>query len=1263
MHIFSKFLITLSVLIPSFVLNAQNFEDRSKNSLTNKIIKAYEQGTIDHTTMIRNRLNALVDIDKVDNQFIDGTPIIEKCATTNVLVLRAEIAKLSKTGELSPSEVNSIEGVLTRVTKQKFLVSPSGKFRIQYDTTGTHAVYQPTVDLNPADGHPDYVNRTAEIFDYVHDVEVNQMGYTPPPPDATSGGGTNQYDVYMHKYSGAYGVCFSDGTVNNYGTPPRTAYKSYIYVDPTYEGFGYTDRTLPLKVTAAHEYFHAIQFAYNINAGNWFMEISSTWIEDLVYDEINDYRYYLSAFFNSPKTSLTKFDGSHEYASCIYGHYISENFGNIRMKRIWDFTVNAGSNIALNAIQSALTEIGTNRSDVFAGFTVWNYLTGLRANGTHPTYSEGSSFPSINIATTNTTFPVSTTAPTGLEFLATFYHHFSPLSTPSNLRLGFNQISPSAWKGKVVVDSSNRFRSFDVDLSTGIGTTDLLSFNNKTRAVFIPSNVATTGTNLSYSYTANIHTLPTVLTPSGGEILNIDNVYDITWSSTGITNIKIDYSTNNGSDWLTVAASVPATPATYSWTVPNIPSTQALVKVSSSTDANLSDLSNNVFTIQHIPTITLLSSDGGEVFPIGFQKNIQWSSVNVSGNVKIELSRNGGSTYETLFASSPNDGSENWVVSGDITERARIKITSLTLPTVFDSSNENFFIRVASITLLSPNGGELHRVGVTYPISWESQNMLGDAKIELSRDGGTSYETILASTPNDGQEEWLVSAPISNFARIKVTAFGNENIFDVSDNNYFVTPEHFIAIQNPTESNGWLIDSSYQIEWVSFGTSGDVKIELSNDLGETYETLFETTPDDGEENWTPKSPASASAIIKISDVLNQSFSQTSEKFLIGYRDTLKFQGGWNLVALSSIIINKSKSFVFPSSSSAAYEFKSGYVPTENLHNGRGYWLKFPLLGNNIVVGVPKLNDTIMVSQGWNLIGGLSLPYKVSNMISEPPAIISSYVYSYNFGYEILDTLYPGKGAWLKAKQDGKLILSADVKNSSSKTYNLQNKLNGSSSIEFRDNSNNYQVLFFDKIDKNRVDINFFELPPVPPSTAFDIRYISNNIIEPIEENRTNEFTINLQSVTYPITLTYKVNEGYTVFLIYNGVEVSLVSKGELIISKPITSVLKLQVTSDNRKLLPNEFSLAQNYPNPFNPSTRISYGIPYATYVSLRLFNLLGSEIGTIVNEYKEAGYYEIDLNIFDDRFNNRSGLPGGVYYYQLQSDGKVLTRKAILLK
>jgi hypothetical protein len=97
----------------------------------------------------------------------------------------------------------------------------------------------------------------------------------------------------------------------------------------------------------------------------------------------------------------------------------------------------------------------------------------------------------------------------------------------------------------------------------------------------------------------------------------------------------------------------------------------------------------------------------------------------------------------------------------------------------------------------------------------------------------------------------------------------------------------------------------------------------------------------------------------------------------------------------------------------------------------------------------------------------------------------------------------------------------------------------------------------------------------------------------------------------------------------------------------------VSVEEDNQ--LPTEFSLKQNYPNPLNPSTKIKYSIPDLSFVTLKVYDVLGSEVATLVNEEKPVGTYEITWTV--------DNLPSGIYFYRLQAGSFVETKKMVLMK
>jgi hypothetical protein len=95
------------------------------------------------------------------------------------------------------------------------------------------------------------------------------------------------------------------------------------------------------------------------------------------------------------------------------------------------------------------------------------------------------------------------------------------------------------------------------------------------------------------------------------------------------------------------------------------------------------------------------------------------------------------------------------------------------------------------------------------------------------------------------------------------------------------------------------------------------------------------------------------------------------------------------------------------------------------------------------------------------------------------------------------------------------------------------------------------------------------------------------------------------------------------------------------------------VDEDDVKL--SDFNLAQNFPNPFNPSTKISWRSPVGSHQTLKVYDIIGNEVATLVDEYKPAGSYSVEFDA--------SKLSSGVYLYQLKLDSKIITKKMTLIK
>jgi len=324
-----------------------------------------------------------------------------KCGTPLIALAR------ERWNDLSPQARFEISSVLVRPSLEKSRPSPSGKLRIHYDTSATSGN---TPALLNASGQriPNsfeaYVDSVSSIFDYCWQYEVDSLGYLPPPADSVSGaaalGGDSKYDVYVMQ--------FNDGTFGQtqyfneilLSPSPNEKYTSYIEIENDFQGYR-TSGINGLKVTAAHELHHAIQIGkYGIWSNNdlYFNELTSSWMEDVVFTSINDYYFDVKRYFQNYRDGLnrsfpfTKFDPSFAgYERSIWAHFLTKRFGRNVMRAIWE---KEQSQPLFQGMRSALESYGTNLEAEYALFTYWNFFTADRAD-TVRFYPEGKSYPRL----------------------------------------------------------------------------------------------------------------------------------------------------------------------------------------------------------------------------------------------------------------------------------------------------------------------------------------------------------------------------------------------------------------------------------------------------------------------------------------------------------------------------------------------------------------------------------------------------------------------------------------------------------------------------------------------------------------------------------------------------------------------------------------------------------------------------------------------------------------------------------------------------
>jgi DNA-binding transcriptional MerR regulator len=353
----------------------------------------------------------------------------------------------------------------------------------------------------------------------------------------------------------------------------------------------------------------------------------------------------------------------------------------------------------------------------------------------------------------------------------------------------------------------------------------------------------------------------TVTSPNGGESWGVATVHNITWTTLGtVANVKLDYSTNSGTDWTVITATV-ANINSYPWTIPDAISNTCRVQVSDASDSSAFDISNNNFKIGGELIIT--APNGGEKWSVGSSRVITWNRVGSIANIKLEYSDNNGVTYVIITNSTPNTGSYGWTVPNAITTQALVRITNVDDPTVTDISNAVFKIQ-ASFTLTAPNGGENWLVGSAHDITWSWNGTVPYVKLRYTTNGGTSFTAIVTSTSNNGTYAWTVPDSVSGTVRVRVSDASDDEAYDDSNSDFRIRCAFSLTAPNGGEQ--WRVGRSQNITWGNVGTIANVKLVYSRDNFLTdNQVISAATPNTGLFAWTIPNSINDHVKVRISD--------------------------------------------------------------------------------------------------------------------------------------------------------------------------------------------------------------------------------------------------------------------------------------------------------------------------------------------------------------------------------------------------------------
>ncbi|MBM2813278.1 MAG: C-terminal target protein [Ignavibacteria bacterium] len=389
------------------------------------------------------------------------------------------------------------------------------------------------------------------------------------------------------------------------------------------------------------------------------------------------------------------------------------------------------------------------------------------------------------------------------------------------------------------------------------------------------------------------------------------------------------------------------------------------------------------------------------------------------------------------------------------------------------------------------------------------------------------------------------------------------------------------------------------------------------------------------------------------------------KFVDGYGNPI-IKSGWNLLSLPRAPVNTNWKAIYKNAINIPVTFAKLWQQAPVLTPGVGYWVRYP---DNIVdvsfsgAYIDQINAVVyptLLYTGWNTVGSCSGPVNVKDIdlipfnSSDPPDINETkkkgvFRYVTGIGYKEVSEMSPGLGYWMYVNKGGYLKMEVDLSNIGNSKMNAQvednytktNIFTNSTQLTVRDNSSNEGTVYL--TTNNNVNVNAFELPPPPPFDLFDIRF-NNNIGTSLDNS--SEPLLKLQGVTYPVSLAIeKADAKYTFVDAVSGQVFGSVNKGE-------TGNIEIGSTKSNTiKILKTEISTDLQIsckPNPIVTESNLSYSIPVSGNVTITLYDALGIQVSTLLNDYRRAGEYN-DIKV------SSANLTAGQYFCKIVSGGNTV--------
>lgn len=268
----------------------------------------------------------------------------------------------------------------------------------------------------------------------------------------------------------------------------------------------------------------------------------------------------------------------------------------------------------------------------------------------------------------------------------------------------------------------------------------------------------------------------TITNPSSFDNLTVASETTIEWeaNATFEEKVNIAYSTNGGNNWAPIENNVDVSSGQYEWVVPNTTTSgNGLIRIVNASDQSRGDTINNL-TIEsnNVPTLTLVEPSENDTFKTNNQVKVEWVANDEVDQIDIEFSEDDGDSWQTVVSDlNASESNYDWTSPSSPVTNAQIRVVDANNASIVDASGPFAIVdEIRNLTLNQPSAGDTLNGGNTYTIEWTASEDVNEVMLELSEDGGSSWNTITSNEDaNQESYEWDIPEKTIEEAVIRVT--------------------------------------------------------------------------------------------------------------------------------------------------------------------------------------------------------------------------------------------------------------------------------------------------------------------------------------------------------------------------------------------------------------------------------------------------------------------------------------------------------------